>query len=155
MVTDGQVRVLRRKLMEGKTQEAAAAGAGMSVRSARKWQAGSYPSQAHKPHLWRTRPDPFAGLFESEIAPLLAADEKRMLEARTLLGELDRRHPGCFSAHQLRTLQRCARRCGGAGAGRSRLGKSSTSLRRSKAIDVCLIRRNGCSADGRKITEIV
>jgi len=106
MVTDGQVRVLRRKLMEGKTQEAAAAGAGMSVRSARKWQAGSYPSQAHKPHLWRTRPDPFAGLFESEIAPLLAADEKRMLEARTLLGELDRRHPGCFSAHQLRTLQR-------------------------------------------------
>jgi hypothetical protein len=29
-----------------------------------------------------------------------------MLEARTLLGELDRRHPGCFSAHQLRTLQR-------------------------------------------------
>ena len=78
----------------------------MSVRSARKWQAGSYPSQAHKPHLWRTRPDPFAGLFESEIAPLLAADEKRMLEARTLLGELDRRHPGCFSAHQLRTLQR-------------------------------------------------
>jgi len=106
MVTDGQVRVLRRKLMEGKTQEAAAAGAGMSVRSARKWQAGSYPSQAHKPHLWRTRPDPFAGLFESEIAPLLAADEKRVLEARTLLGELDRRHPGCFSAHQLRTLQR-------------------------------------------------
>ena len=106
MVTDGQVRVLRRKLMEGKTQEAAAAGAGMSVRSARKWQAGSYPSQAHKSHLWRTRPDPFAGLFESEIAPLLADDEKRMLEARTLLGELDRRHPGCFSAHQLRTLQR-------------------------------------------------
>jgi hypothetical protein len=59
MVTDGQVRVLRRKLlMEGKTQEAAAAGAGMSVRSARQWQAGPYPSQARKPHLWRTRPDP-------------------------------------------------------------------------------------------------
>lgn len=106
MVTDGQVRVLRRKLMEGKTQEAAAAGAGMSARSARKWQAGPYPSQAHKPHLWRTRADPLGGLFESEIAPLLAADEKRVLEARTLLGELDRRHPGCFSGRQLRTLQR-------------------------------------------------
>lgn len=103
MVTDGQVRVLRRKLMEGKTQEAAAAGAGMSVRSARKWQAGPYPSQAHKPHLWRTRADPLGGLFESEIAPLLAADEKRVLEARTLLGELDRRHPGCFSGRQLRS----------------------------------------------------
>ena len=107
MVTDGQVRVLRRKLlMEGKTQEAAAAGAGMSVRSARHWQAGPYPSQAHKPHLWRTRPDPLAGVFDSDIAPLLAADERRVLEARTLLGELDRRHPGCFSVSQLRTLQR-------------------------------------------------
>ena len=89
MVTDGQVRVLRRKLlMEGKTQEAAAAGAGMSVRSARHWQAGPYPSQARKPHLWRTQPDPFAGVFDSDIAPLLAADERRPLEGRTLLGEL-------------------------------------------------------------------
>ena len=106
MVTDGQVRVLRRKQMEGKTQEAAAAGAGMSVRSARHWQAGCYPSQARKPHLWRTRLDPFLAVFESEVTPLLAADEKRVLEARTLLGELDRRHPGCFSLRQLRTLQR-------------------------------------------------
>jgi hypothetical protein len=38
--------------------------------------------------------------------PLLAADEKRVLEARTILGELDRRHPGGFSARHLRTLQR-------------------------------------------------
>src|SRR6516164_7170709 len=85
MVKDMQVRVLRRKLMEGKTQESAAAGAGMSVVSARKW---------------------CAGLFESEVVPLLAADEKRVLEARTILGELDRRHPGGFSARHLRTLQR-------------------------------------------------
>ena len=49
MVTDGQVRVLRRKLMEGQTQ-AAAACAGMIERSARQWQTGPYPSQAHKPH---------------------------------------------------------------------------------------------------------
>lgn len=109
MVTDGQVRVLRRKLMEGKTQEAAAAGAGISVRSARRWQAGPYPSQARKPHHWRTRPDPFGAVFESEIAPLLVADEKGRLEARTILGELNRRHPGSFSARQLRTLQRRVR----------------------------------------------
>ena len=61
MVKDAQVRVLRRKLMEGKTQEAAAAGAGMSVGSARKWRAGLSPSQARKRHWWRNRPDPFAG----------------------------------------------------------------------------------------------
>src|SRR5215469_7719981 len=106
MVKDAQVRVLRRKLMEGKTQESAAAGAGMSVGSARKWRAGMYPSQARKRHWWRNRPDPFGEVFESEVVPLLAADEKRVLEARTILGELDRRHPGGFSARHLRTLQR-------------------------------------------------
>ena len=36
--------------MEGKTQETAAAKAGMSVRSARKWQSGPLPSQA-KPDI--------------------------------------------------------------------------------------------------------
>lgn len=106
MMTDGQVRVLRRKLMEGKTQEGAAAAAGMSVRSARHWQSGLYPSKAHRPHGWRTRRDPFAEVFESEIVPLLMIDERRLLEARTLLGELERRHPGGFSTRHLRTLQR-------------------------------------------------
>ncbi len=41
MVTDGQVGLLRQKLMEMKTQETAAVAADMSVRSARKWQAGA------------------------------------------------------------------------------------------------------------------
>ena len=106
MVKDAQVRVLRRKLMEGKTQESAAAGAGMSVGSARKWRAGQYPTQARKRHWWRNRPDPFAEVFESDVVALLAADEKRVLEARTILGELNRHHPGSFSACRLRTLQR-------------------------------------------------
>jgi len=106
MLTDAQVRVLRRKLMKGKRQEGAAAAAGMSVRSARQWQTGPYPSQAQRPHGWRTRRDPFAEVFDSEIVPLLALDERRLLEARTLLGELERRHPGCFSTRHLRTMQR-------------------------------------------------
>jgi hypothetical protein len=106
MLTDTQVRVLRRKLMEGKRQEAAAAAAGMSVRSARHWQTGPYPSKAHRPHGWRTRRDPFAEVFDREIVPLLALDDRRLLEARTLLGELERRHPGGFSTPHLRTLQR-------------------------------------------------
>lgn len=87
MVTDGQVRTLRTELRNGKTQEAAAAAAGISERSARQWRAGPYPSRARKPHLWRTRPDPFDGVFESEIAPLLAADEKGRLKRG---GDLDR-----------------------------------------------------------------
>jgi transcriptional regulator with XRE-family HTH domain len=106
MVKDGQVGVLRRRRMEGKTQEAAAAAAGMSVGSARKWEHGAFPSQRRKPHMWRTREDPFAEVFEREVVALLAADEKQVLEARTILGELGRRHPGEFSVRQLRTLQR-------------------------------------------------
>ena len=37
MVTDQQVILLRRRIMEGKTQQASAATAGMSARSARRW----------------------------------------------------------------------------------------------------------------------
>ena len=59
IVTDAQVRLLRRKRMEGKTQEVAAASAGMSVRSARKWERAALPSHSKAPRTWRTRPDPF------------------------------------------------------------------------------------------------
>jgi hypothetical protein len=109
MMRDAQVGVLRRKRMEGKTQETAAAAAGMSERSARKWERGLYPSQRSKPHTWRTRGDPFAEVFDGEVAPLLAADRNGVLEATTILAELNRRHPGQFGAGQLRTLQRRVR----------------------------------------------
>jgi hypothetical protein len=109
MVKDAQVGVLRRKRMEGKTQEAAAASAGMSVRSARKWERGLYPSNRRKPHAWRTREDPFADAFENEVVPLLIADHKGVLEATTILAELNRRHPERFGESQLRTLQRRVR----------------------------------------------
>jgi hypothetical protein len=106
MVRDAQVRLLRRKLMEGKTQEGAAAAAGISARSARRWQKGSYPSQRGKPHTWRTREDPFVEVFDAEIVPLLEADTGGVLEATTILAELQRRHPGEFLQGRLRTLQR-------------------------------------------------
>ena len=38
--------------MEGKTQETAAAKAGMSVRSAREWQSGPLPSATNPEHQW-------------------------------------------------------------------------------------------------------
>ena len=45
MVTDQQVALLRQRRMEGKKQQTAAAMAGMSERSARKWQCGPLPSE--------------------------------------------------------------------------------------------------------------
>ncbi len=106
MVTDEQVRLLRQKRMDGKRQEAAAAGAGMSVRTARKWEHGPLPSETKSGRSWRTRHDPFEGVWDAEIVPLLVRDEWRVLQATTLLELLESRHPGRFGVGQLRTLQR-------------------------------------------------
>ena len=73
MVTDQQVVLLRQKLMEGKSQQAAAAASGMSVRTARTWQRGRLPSERKGKRRWRTRPDPFAGVWAEEVEPLLLA----------------------------------------------------------------------------------
>ena len=92
--------------MEGKTQETAAAKAGMSVRSARKWQSGPLPSETRQERTWRTRPDPFDGVWEDEIEPLLQGKAAGALKATTIIEWLEEQHPGRFSASQLRTLQR-------------------------------------------------
>ncbi len=70
--------------MEGKTQETAAAVAGMCVRSARKWQSGPLPSETKQERWWRTRPDPFDGVWEEEIEPLLRGDPRGKLKAHCL-----------------------------------------------------------------------
>ena len=71
--------------MEGKTLETAAAKAGMSVRSACKWQSGPLPSATKPEHWWRTRPDPFDGVWEEEIEPLLRGDPASKLKATTII----------------------------------------------------------------------
>ena len=92
--------------MEGKIQEAAAAKAGMSVRSARKWQNGPLPSETKQERHWRTRSDPFDGVWEEEIEPLLQGEAAGKLKATTIIEWLEEQHPSRFSASQLRTLQR-------------------------------------------------
>ena len=49
--------------MDGKTQAAAAAASGMSLRTAREWDTGPVPSATKQPRDWRTRPDPFAAVW--------------------------------------------------------------------------------------------
>ncbi len=63
MVTDQQVVLLRQRRMERKTQQTSAAMAGMSVRSAQKWQCGPLPSETGQERWWRTRTDPFDGVY--------------------------------------------------------------------------------------------
>ena len=106
MITDRQVVLMRQKLMEGKTQQGAAAASGMSERSVRTWRKGPLPSEKKVKRRQRTRPDPFAGVWDEEIVPLLKADVEGILAAPTILEWLDERHPGSFDSSHLRTLQR-------------------------------------------------
>jgi hypothetical protein len=69
------------------------------------------PSQRKKPRIYRTRVNPFEGVWEAEIVPLLSAMPS--LQAITILRELQRRHPGQFPDNQLRTLQRHIRQWSG------------------------------------------
>lgn len=109
MVTDKQVRLLRKKRMEGKTLEAGASAAGMSERTARRWEEGPLPSSTKETRWWRTRRDPFAAVWATDVEPLLVEDTQGRLEAKTILEELVRRRPGEFEAGHLRTLQRRVR----------------------------------------------
>ena len=56
------------------------------------------------PRTWRTREDPFADVWQSEVVPQLVADTDGRLQVLTLFTVLCRRHPGRFQAGQLRTL---------------------------------------------------
>jgi len=60
MVTDNQVRILMKLTNKEKTLKTAAAKAGMSEKTARKFhELGKLPSQCKTIHDWRTRPEPF------------------------------------------------------------------------------------------------
>jgi len=59
--------------------------------------------QAGQPRWWRTRPDPFADVWEEIEAWLRAAPEQT---AKAMFEELRQRYPDRFADSQLRTLQR-------------------------------------------------
>ena len=53
---------------------------------------------------WRTRPDPFAGVWKEEIEPLLSKSSQ--LSPTTLFEKLQKEHPGEYQDSKLRTFQR-------------------------------------------------
>ena len=84
--------------------EVAAAKAGMDPKTARKYlRDRRLPSEMRLKHSWRTRPDPFAEIWE-EVQQLLAIEPG--LQAKTLFEHLQERHPGQFKDGQVRTLRR-------------------------------------------------
>jgi hypothetical protein len=104
MVTDAQVRRLKRLSKTEQNQEVAAAKSGMDTKTARKYlRSGQLPSDSKMDRNWRTRLDPFAAVWE-EIRGLVDANPG--LEAKTIFESLQRQHPGQYAEGQLRTLQR-------------------------------------------------
>ncbi len=104
MKKDTEVRLLIEERRKGRSQALAAARAGMSERTARKYErAGALPSQMKRPRTHRTRPDPFAADWPWIVAQL---ERDAALQAKTLFALLQEQRPGRYTAGQLRTLQR-------------------------------------------------
>lgn len=92
------------KIRKHNTQQLAAAKSGISERSARRIESSvTLPSQNPR-RYWRSRTDPFAQVWDTEIVPLLKSAPKLM--AITLLRKLQDDHPERFPEGVLRTLQR-------------------------------------------------
>ncbi|MEI8296233.1 MAG: IS21 family transposase, partial [Alphaproteobacteria bacterium] len=88
---------------EGHTQIVAAAKAGLSERSGRNIEQGKRKDPWSKGR-WRSCPDPFAKVWESELKPML--EQVPTLTGITLLEHLQDQHPGDYPDCLLRTLQR-------------------------------------------------
>lgn len=104
MKSDAEVRRYMKERSKGRTQEQAAARAGMSIGTARKYErAARVPSQLTQPRTYRTHPNPFTEAWPWVVEQL---ERDPALQAKTLFGLLVERTPGRYQPVQLRTFQR-------------------------------------------------
>ncbi|MCG6659914.1 IS21 family transposase [Halomonas campisalis] len=103
-VTSQQVTLYMSQRQQGQTQPVAAAKAGLSVSTARRLERRAESPEPSAPRHWRTRPDPFAEVWDGVVVPQLAAAPN--LQALTLLEWLQEQYPGQYPDSLLRTLQR-------------------------------------------------
>lgn len=89
---------------QGEAQASASAKAGVSERTGRRIEAGQVNPLENEERHWRTRKDPFAGVWDSEVLPLL--EKQPRLNATTLFEDLQDRHPGRYPNGRKRTFQR-------------------------------------------------
>lgn len=101
-ITHRQEDLYMQSRQKGLSQSAAAAKAGISIRSGRRIETGQHDTNRER--LWRTRQDPLEKVWEAELVPLLTEDAS--LTGITLLEYLEDHHPGQYGNQHLRTLQR-------------------------------------------------
>jgi len=101
-ITQQQRNLYMKHRQVGLNQTISGAKSGISSRSGRRIE--KQGSTAKKPHHWRTRKDPFAQVWESELVPLL--EQEPTLTGLTLWEHLAESYHQQYSQSQLRTLQR-------------------------------------------------
>ena len=89
---------------QGEAQASVSAKAGVSQRTGRRIEAGQVRPWESEERHWRTRKDPFAEVWDSEVVALL--EKQPRLNATTLFEDLQDRHPGRYPNGRKRTFQR-------------------------------------------------
>ena len=103
-ITLHQVKLYMSSRKQGRTQAQASAQAGISERAGQRIDSGRIGALEAKERRWRTRKDPFVGVWDEEIVPLLEKEPK--LDATTLFEDLQDRHPKKYDSGKKRTFQR-------------------------------------------------
>jgi len=103
-ITLHQVKLYMSSRKQGRTQAQASAQAGISERAGQRIDSGRISALEAKERRWRTRKDPFVGVWDEEIVPLLEKEPK--LDATTLFEDLQDRHPKKYDSGKKRTFQR-------------------------------------------------
>jgi hypothetical protein len=104
MKNDVEVKLYMSERRKGMTQKQAAARAGMSERTARKYeQAGALPSALKRPHEWQTRSNRFEEDWPWVVDQL---ERDPALQSTTLFALLCEGHPDRYRPTQDRTLRR-------------------------------------------------
>ena len=102
--TTQQVKLYMTHRKKGDSQALAAAKAGVSERTGRRVETDVHSRAVKRPRPWRTRKDPFADVWDSEVLPRLEKEPR--LSATTLFEALQERHPNRYSNKRKRTFQR-------------------------------------------------
>jgi len=104
MLTDKQVLKLSKLYLETGKIEMSSLKSGTNRKTGSKYiRLGKLPSELKKPHIWRTRADPF---FEVKLEIKTMFELYPDLEAKTVFEYLQDKYPGQFEDGQLRSLQR-------------------------------------------------
>ena len=99
-----QVKLYMSSRNQGRTQAQASAKAGISERTGQRIDSGRIGVLENRERHWRTRKDPFVGVWDSEVVPLL--EKQPALNATTLFEDLQDRHGDKFGNGKKRTFQR-------------------------------------------------